>query len=182
MTGENDPPARAVAGFSPGATPGINEGSAPDGYDNGLNRSGGQMKHYEYEFDVDPTAIDANGHANNVEFVRWMQDAAVRHADATGCTAATRQAEATWVVRSHHVEYLRPAMVGERVRVLTWVADFRRAFSLRRYRFLRAADGALLAKGETDWVYVDVAAGRPRSVPEPIKAMFEVAPEGWEPQ
>ena len=136
---------------------------------------------FEFEIEVDASAIDANGHVNNVEFVRWMQDAAVRHADAAGCTAATQAAGATWVARSHHVEYLRPAFAGDRVRVQTWVADFRRAFSLRRYRFLRAGDGTLLSKGETDWVFVDVKAQRPRSVPDDIRAMFDVAPVDWEP-
>src|SRR5215218_3355019 len=109
---------------------------------------------YEYDVVVGPASIDANGHVNNVEFVRWMQDAAVSHADARGLTEATRAAGAMWVVRSHHVEYLRPAFAGEKIRVLTWVADFRRAFSLRRYRFVRPADGAVLAKGETNWAFV----------------------------
>jgi acyl-CoA thioester hydrolase len=136
---------------------------------------------YEYEFEVDASAIDANGHVNNVEFVRWMQDAAVRHADARGLTAATRDAGATWVVRSHRIDYLRPAVAGDHMRVATWVADFRRAFSLRRYRFTRVADGTVLAKGETDWVFVDVKAARPKSVPDDLKALFDVAPPDWEP-
>jgi acyl-CoA thioester hydrolase len=136
---------------------------------------------HEYTIEVDPSQIDANGHVNNVEFVRWMQEAAVRHADATGCTAATTAAGATWVVRSHHVEYLKPAFAGDRLRVLTWVADFRRAFSMRRYRFYRAADSALLARGETNWVYVDTRAGRPRSIPDHIQAMFELKPPDFEP-
>ena len=128
---------------------------------------------YQYEFEIPPSAIDANGHANNVEFVRWMQDAAVAHADAAGCTAATSAAGATWVVRSHRIEYRRPAFAGERVRVVTWVENVRRAFSLRRYRFERAANGEVLAEGETDWVFVDVTTGRPRSVPEAIMATFD---------
>jgi acyl-CoA thioester hydrolase len=136
---------------------------------------------YEYEFDVAASAIDANGHVNNVEFVRWMQDAAVAHADARGLTAATRDAGATWVVRSHRVDYLRPALAGDRVRVATWVADFRRAFSLRRYRFTRVGDGVVLARGETDWVFVDVTTGRPKSVPEQLKSIFELPPPEWEP-
>ena len=136
---------------------------------------------YEYEFDVLPDAIDANGHVNNVEYVRWMQEAAVAHADAAGCTDATRLAGASWVVRSHRVEYLRPARSGDRVRVLTWVADYRRVASLRRYRFVRAGDGTVLARGETDWIFVDATTGRPKSIPEPIRAMFALPPEGWEP-
>lgn len=134
-----------------------------------------------YEIDVDASSIDANGHVNNVEFVRWMQDAATRHADAVGCTAATVAGGATWVARSHHIEYLRPAFVGDRVRVQTWVAGYRRAFSTRRYRFTRASDGTKLAQGETEWVFVDATTGRPRSIPDPIKAMFELPPDGWAP-
>jgi acyl-CoA thioester hydrolase len=133
-------------------------------------------KAYEFEFDVPDAAIDANGHANNVEFVRWMQDAAVAHADAAGCTAATLAAGATWVGRSHRIDYRRPVFAGERVRVVTWVENVRRAFSLRRYRFERASNAEVLAEGETDWVFVDTATGRPRSVPDSIKAMFETAP------
>jgi acyl-CoA thioester hydrolase len=131
----------------------------------------------EYEIQVPPSAIDANGHVNNVEFVRWMQEAAVRHADEQGCTAATRAAGASWVARSHQIEYLRPAFAGDRIVVRTWVADFRRAFSLRKYEFTRAGDGTVLAKGQTDWVYVETRTGRPRSVPPEIQGMFELPPE-----
>src|SRR5882724_1232583 len=82
---------------------------------------------------VPESAIDANGHVNNVEFVRWMQETAIAHADAAGCTAATREAGATWVVRSHQIQFSRPAFGGDIIHVRTWVANFRRAFSTRKY-------------------------------------------------
>jgi acyl-CoA thioester hydrolase len=130
---------------------------------------------FHYEVTVADSAIDANGHANNVEYVRWMQDAAVAHADAAGCTAATARAAAMWVARSHKIEYRRPAFVGDVVRVVTWLENVRRSFSLRKYRFERPADGILLAEGETDWVFVDVTSGRPRSVPQEVIAVFGIA-------
>jgi acyl-CoA thioester hydrolase len=138
------------------------------------------LARFTFDLTVAPSAIDANGHANNVEFVRWMQDAAVAHADAAGCTAATLSAAGgAWVVRSHRIEYLRPAFAGDRLAVVTWVADFRRAFSLRKYEFVRPVDNLVLARGETDWVYVDSGTGRPRSIPDPIRAMFEIpGPDG----
>src|SRR6185312_304733 len=105
-----------------------------------------------YPVEVTATAIDANGHANNVEFVRWMQEAAIAHADDRGCTAATSSAGAIWVVRSHRIDYRRPAFAGEVIRVVTWVENIRRAFSLRKYRFERGAENEVLAEGETDWV------------------------------
>ncbi len=129
---------------------------------------------YVYKVEVAASAIDANGHANNVEFLRWMQDAATSHSDAVGCTTATRAAGASWVVRSHHIEYLRPAFAGDGIEVRTWVANFRRVLSLRKYEFVRQGDGTVLARGETDWVFVDVLSGRPRSIPQEIQVLFGI--------
>jgi acyl-CoA thioester hydrolase len=131
------------------------------------------MHIHTHEITVSAAAIDANGHANNVEFVRWMQEAAIAHADVRGCTAATIAASAMWVVRSHRIEYRRPAFAGEVIRVVTWVENIRRAFSLRKYRFERGEENEVLAEGETDWVFVDTTSGRPKSVPAEIGKMFE---------
>ena len=40
------------------------------------------------------------------------------------------------------------------------------------------ADQSVLAQGETEWVFVDAATGRPRAIPPPIKALFHVVPDG----
>lgn len=127
-----------------------------------------------YELKVSTTAIDANGHANNVEYLHWMQQAATSHADAIGCTTATLAAGATWVVRSHHIEYLRPAFADEGIEVRTWVENVRRALSLRKYEIVRQSDGVVLARAETDWIFVDVTSGRARSIPPQIQALFEL--------
>jgi acyl-CoA thioester hydrolase len=136
---------------------------------------------YSHTIQVPEIAIDANAHVNNIEFVRWMQDIAIAHADAVGCTAATLEAGATWVVRAHQIEYRRPALLEDRIQVRTWIADFRRAFSRRKYDFIRESDGTVLARGETDWAFIDTATGRPRSIPPNIAAMFELVPDGTNP-
>jgi acyl-CoA thioester hydrolase len=136
---------------------------------------------YRHEFIVPEDALDENGHVNNVEYLRWMLDAAVLHADSQGCTQATKAAGATWVVRTHHLEYLRPAFAGEHICVLTWVANFRRVQSLRKYKVIRLEDNAVLAEGETDWVFVDALTGKLRSIPKEVIAAFEVVPEEKEP-
>lgn len=133
---------------------------------------------YRDEILVPESAIDENGHVNNVAFVQWMQDVAIRHFDAVGGRAAMQAAGGAWVVRSHHVEYLLPAFAGERVRVHTWVVNFNRALSLRRYRFLRVADGKLLVRGETQWVFVSTATGRPLRIPAEMQRAFSLVPEG----
>ena len=133
---------------------------------------------YREEIVVPDDVIDGNGHVNNVAYVQWMQDVAVRHFAAVGGVEAMHAVGGTWVARSHRIEYLRPAFAGERIEVRTWVADCRRVRSLRRYEFLRPTNGAVLARGETDWVFVDVGSGRPCAIPATIRRAFTVVPDG----
>ena len=132
---------------------------------------------YRYELTIPEDAVDVNGHVNNLEYLRWMQEAAVLHSESQGCTKATTEAGATWVVRTHYVEYLRPAFAGEEIIVLTWVSNFRRVLSLRKYRIIRVKDNAVLVEGETDWVFVDAQTGKLRSIPKNIMAAFEILPK-----
>jgi len=140
------------------------------------------QKIYCYEFTVPVEAEDQNGHVNNVEYLRWMQDAAMKHSETVGCTQATEAAGATWVVRTHKIEYFKPAYAGDRIVVETWVADFRRVQSLRKYKILRLSDMVLLAEGETNWVFVDAQKGSLRSIPEEVRATFEPLPKATEAQ
>lgn len=129
---------------------------------------------------VPASALDGNGHVNNVEYVRWMQQAAVAHAEAVGCSSATREAGATWVVRSHHVEYLRPVFAGEELTVKTWVSTLRKTRSLRKYLFLRGDEQ--VARGETLWVFVDATTGRPRAILPAVQTAFVLMPPEDEPR
>ncbi|MEP7134061.1 MAG: acyl-CoA thioesterase [Chloroflexota bacterium] len=117
------------------------------------------------------TAIDENGHVNNVTYVQWMQDIAVEHYSSIG-GIETQGPDATWVVREHKIEYLLPAFEGEELEIKTWVENIRRVRSLRKYEFVRKADGKTLVRGETDWVFMDVKTGSPRAVPQAVMDVF----------
>ena len=132
---------------------------------------------YRYELTVSEETIDENGHVSNVEYLRWMLDAAVLHSNSLGCTDAIKALGMTWVVRTHRIEYLRPAFAGEKIVVLTWVSNFRRVQSLRKYKVIRVKDKAVLAEGETDWVFVNAMTGKLRSIPKDVLAFFEVLPQ-----
>jgi acyl-CoA thioester hydrolase len=136
---------------------------------------------YQYEFRVPAGVVDENGHVNNVVYVQWMQDAAVRHSDTVGCTQATRAAGASWIVRSHEIEYLHPVFAGDEISILTWVSSFRKVRSLRKYRFIHAQDHTVLAQGATDWVFIDTQKKRPRLIPREIREVFTLVPETQEP-
>jgi len=132
---------------------------------------------HDYEIDVSPATIDANGHVNNVEYVRWMQDAGIDHFARLGGMGALKKIKGTWVARSTTIKYLKPALLGDRVRVRTWVEESRRVMSTRKYEIIRVSDGVVLARGETDWVLIDVVSGRPMEIPGEIAALFADATE-----
>ena len=121
---------------------------------------------------VPESPIDENGHVNHVAYVQWMQDIAVEHYESIGGTNPMQLVGATWVVREHKVEYLLPAFAGEEIEIKTWVENIRRVRSLRKYEFIRRADGKVLVRGETDWVFVDVKTGAPRAIPEEVSRVF----------
>ena len=127
---------------------------------------------YSYEFTIPESALDMNGHVNNVVYIQWMQDVAILHANATGGTRAMHAAGGTWVVHSHKVEYLSPAFADEEIVALTWVVNFRRVRSIRRHKFFRKSDNRILAMGETEWVFVDGKSGRPKMIPDEIMHLF----------
>ncbi len=136
---------------------------------------------FQYDIRVTAEMVDRNGHVNNVVYIQWLQDAAVHHARATGCTQASEVLGATWVVRTHQVEYLSPAFAGDTIAVLTWVSDCRKVRSLRKYKLIRAGDQRVVAQAETDWVLVDAKTGRPRAIPEAIRQALPVVSKEMEP-
>ena len=137
---------------------------------------------YRYDITVPASAIDENGHLNNVAYVQWMQDVAIAHANHTACTKETNAVGATWVVRAHRVEYLKPAFEGEKIVVLTWITNIRKVRSQRKYSFFRPLDRAVLATGETDWVFVNAQTGRPLSIPSAVASAFELVTDAVDPK
>jgi len=128
---------------------------------------------FRLQIRVPAEVVDTHHHVNNVAYVQWMQDAAIGHAEACGGAQMARKIGGSWFVRMHRIEYLKPAFLNDEITVLTWVADWRKVRSRRRYRFMR--EETVLAEGETEWVFVDAKTGRPRPITEQIVSAFGVA-------
>jgi len=127
--------------------------------------------------DVPDSTIDVNGHVNNLAYLQWMQESAIAHSTAQGWPLERYlDAGAGWVVRSHYIEYLRPAFAGQRLSLLTWVAGFRKHSSPRKFLFWRPGDQQVIARAETLWVFVDAATGRPCTIPPELATAFEIVP------
>jgi acyl-CoA thioester hydrolase len=130
---------------------------------------------YLHEVVVVAADIDNLGHASNLVYLRWVQEAALAHSTALGLPEAAYFARGqAWVVRRHEIEYLRPAVEGDRLRVETRVANMNVANSERLTRILRGDE--LLCRATTDWVYIDLGRARPVRIPPEVKSVFPLEP------
>jgi acyl-CoA thioester hydrolase len=130
---------------------------------------------FVHEVTVVDDDIDSLGHASNLVYLRWVQDAALAHSTALGFSEQAYLARGqVWVVRSHLIEYVRAAVKGDRLRVETRVVTMKAANSERRTEIWRA--GELLCRASTDWVYVDLARQRPLRIPEDVRSAFPIEP------
>lgn len=129
---------------------------------------------FTYTFTAPQSSIDENGHVNNVAYVQWMQDVAIRHGEAVGYKPPENTG---WFIREHRIEYLAPAFLGDEIELRTWNAEWKRVRARRRYEFIRKADGKVIAKGETQWIFIELTTGRPIQIPADMMALFPIPAE-----
>jgi len=136
------------------------------------------MPPFEKKHVVEPGEMDELGHVNNIVYLRWINDMAIAHSAARGWPfdRYVRQG-AGWVVRKHEIEYLLPARAGEELLLRTWVAALSRSSCLRRFEAVRIADGKVVARSATLWVWINFATGRLERVPQETVCDFEVLPD-----
>lgn len=117
-----------------------------------------RVRHYE---------CDAYGHVNAPNYLRYMQEAAMEASAAVGYDEARYLTLGSlWLIRETDIEYLAPLRYGDSVAVTTWVEDFRRVRSRRRYEFVKVGTDERVAQAATDWVYIDRTSGQPAHIPQ----------------
>lgn len=127
-----------------------------------------RIRHYE---------CDTYGHLNNVNYVRYMQEAALDASADVGWTVERYQSiGCQWLIRETDIDYLQPLLWNDEVRITTYVIDFRRVQSRRRYEFHRVSDGELVARADTNWVFINTETLRPTSIPDEM--VHDFAPDG----
>ena len=133
---------------------------------------------FEHCRTVRPDEIDELGHVNNLEYVKWILEAATDHATAQGWpTQRHLDLGAGWVVRTHRIDYLQPAFADDELVVRTWVCDFTKVTCRRRYEVVRPGDGRVLLKAETHWAFVEYQTHIPRRIPREVLDAFTAVPD-----
>jgi acyl-CoA thioester hydrolase len=124
--------------------------------------------------------IDLMQHVNNVHYLQWLENVAWDHSVALGMRPEdyTRLAHGM-VVRRHELDYIAPALLGDRVLLATWIVGLDRLSLHRRYQFVRASDGATLFRGATHFVCVEIASGKVRRMPPEFAEVYARGLTAW---
>lgn len=130
---------------------------------------------FDLHHDVGDDEIDAQDHVHNLRYLQWTLWAARDHTAASGWDSVAALANGLgWVVRSHDVTYRAAALAGDRLIIRTWISEFSRFATRRKYLICRPADRSVLARVETRWVFVDLSVRRAVAVPDEAAAMISV--------
>jgi acyl-CoA thioester hydrolase len=110
-------------------------------------------------------------HANNVQIVGWIDEAARAHGDASGLTRERMHREGRmWFVARHEIDYLAESFAGDQILVATWLTGVTRTTAMRATRVWRRCDSApdgwtLAVDALSRWVHMNLSTRRPSRIP-----------------
>jgi acyl-CoA thioester hydrolase len=118
--------------------------------------------------------IDAYNHVNNSIYLSWLDIAAWSHSSALGipleeCLRMRRGMAA----HRTEIDYQRAAVLGDRVRVGTWIVSTDGKLRVeRRFQIRRAPEEETLARARIDYVCINLDSGRAVRMPESFSRSY----------
>ena len=129
---------------------------------------------FTLDIDVREGDTDRLGHANNVVYVRWLEDVSWAHIESEGMTwALHEQTGKAMAITRTEIDYLAAANAGDRLVLATWLTDFDgRIRSARQFQLVRPADGKTLMRAISTHACVNMQSQRPTRVPAEFAEIF----------
>lgn len=145
------------------------------------------MAHHDIAWDLQaPFTIDIRvraedtdrlGHANNVVYVRWLEDVSWAHIESLGMTwALHEQTGKAMAITRTEIDYLASANAGDELVLGTWLTDYDGRFrSARQFQLVRPADGKTLVRAVSTHACVDLKSQRPARAPREFAEILGAA-------
>ncbi len=128
------------------------------------------MQSFEIQITVAQDDLDHLNHVNNVRYVQWVQDVAEVHWN----TKATEQilSDYFWVLLKHTIEYKNPAILGDVLKLKTYIKESGGVTCIRIVEISNINTGKLLASSETKWCLISQENMKPARITEEIRTLF----------
>ena len=129
------------------------------------------MRTYHLRHRVSHAVVDFLGEMKVSALLGLLEQAGVEASTDAGFNPAWYTNEnRMWVIHRTRLQRLAPVGGLDTLDLDTQIADFRRVRSLRRYLVHRG--DTPVATAMTDWVFCDMATGRPARIPESMEVAF----------
>lgn len=127
---------------------------------------------YSMDSRVRYSEVGRNRRLTLTAMIDYLQDCATFQCEDLGVgvdyMAANRKA---WFLTSWNIAIMQYPYLGESIKVQTWATDLGRIQYRRDFRILDS-NGETAAAAHSDWVYMDLAAGRPSSMPDEERQLY----------
>ena len=129
---------------------------------------------YLASVDVLPADIDAYQHVNNAVYMTWFDRAAWEHSAALGLPIEKcLQLDRGMAVLRSVISYLKPAVLGDTIRVATWLLPAGGKLRVRRrFQVRREAGSITLARAEIEYACIELSSGRPVRWPPEFRERY----------
>ena len=129
------------------------------------------MQTFEKIITVTQEDLDQLNHVNNVRYVQWVQDIAKAH----WMLRAPNQIvdDYFWVLVRHTIDYKNQAVLGDILKLKTYVLNSEGVTSVRMVEIFNASTNKLLVKSETKWCFMDKKTYRPTRILAEVANLFD---------
>ena len=131
---------------------------------------------FETELQARPDDIDMNQHVHGSRYFDYVL--AARYDQMARCYKMSMdefiQAGFGWYIKTAHVEYKRPLLIGEHFLVRTWVEEIFRTGVKVNFEIIKKANGKLSCDGYFDYTMINLQTGRAEAIPDWILAKYAV--------
>ncbi|MEK6566906.1 MAG: thioesterase family protein, partial [Bacteroidota bacterium] len=131
---------------------------------------------FETELQVRPDDLDMNAHVHNSKYFDYVL--AARYDQMERCYKMPMQDFISmglgWVVKTAHVEYKRPLVLGERFVVRTWIEDFMKDGVKVQFEITKKGNGKISCDGWFQFTMVNLKTGRSEDIPKSVKQKYEI--------
>ncbi len=128
------------------------------------------MEYFEKTLTVSEDDLDDLNHVNNVRYVQWVQDISKEHWQSVA--PPEMQEGVVWVVMNHNISYKSAAVLGDIIKVRTFIDHSRGATSVRVVEMYGAKTNLLLLRSKTEWCLLNKETLRPTRISDEIKNVF----------
>ncbi|MEO6349020.1 MAG: thioesterase family protein [Aquaticitalea sp.] len=128
------------------------------------------MQTFEKYIVVSQEDLDNLNHVNNVRYVQWVQDIAEQHWKSKATDAILDIY--FWVLMKHTIEYKQEALLGDVLKLVTYVRETTGVTSIRMVEIYDENTDKLLVSSETTWCFVNAETKRPTRIIQEIFDLF----------